>query len=454
MPRARAAVVLTSLLLATSRSAHAQEAALAPMPVAPMPVAPVSGPPASGPPASGPPASGPPASGPPASGEHGFGIVSQDGANALAIHWLVQSDYATFLTEKPPGVRSRDTFTIGFAGLQLDAQLASSFHSSVLVDFSQGRLTLLDAFIDVRFAKEFTVRVGKFPTPLNEERVTSKILLPWIGIGVASMLIPPRELGVQLLGDVGDGVFRYNAAVVNGSWAGTILDNDPDTSKDVMARVFLHPFKKSGVAPLEKLGIGVGASFGSRSGTPAAPETLALRTYGNATFFVYPNDGTPTGTVLANGNVTRLAPHFTYAWGPFAGFADYVHEVDHFGTSAVKSDAFGATASVALTGEDAAPFARVSVRRPWNPRLGHLGGVQLVVGGGYVHISDAAFNPGLAVPAVAMQQATFVGAGVNWYLIDRVGILLDYSHGTFHPLGAAPKRPAEDSLYSRLEFHL
>src|SRR4051812_35811094 len=338
MPRARAAVVLTSLLLATSRSAHAQEAALAPVPVAPVPVAPASGPPASGPPASGPPASGPPASGPPASGppasgppasgppasgppasgEHGFGIVSQDGANALAIHWLVQSDYATFLSDKPPGVRSRDTFAIGFAGLQLDAQLASMFHSSVLVDFSQSRLTLLDAFIDARFGKELIVRIGKFPTPLNEERVTPKILLPWIGIGVASMLIPARELGVQVLGDIGDGVCQYNAAVVNGSWAGTLSDNDPDTSKDVIARVFVHPFKKAGVAPLEKLGIGVGASFGGRSGTPAAPETSILRTYGNATYFAYPNDGTPTGSVVANGRVTRLAPHFTYAWGPFA----------------------------------------------------------------------------------------------------------------------------------------
>jgi phosphate-selective porin OprO/OprP len=436
MPRrtARAAVVLTSLLVASPHSAHAEEASLAPDPVAPAPVAP-----------------GPVA---PALGARGFGFVSQDGADALAIHWLVQSDYATFLTDKPPGVTSRDTFTIGFAGLQLDAQLASMFHAAVLVDFSQSRLTLLDAFIDTRFAKEFMVRIGKFPTPLNEERLTSRILLPWIGTGVASMLIPVRELGAQLLGDLGNGVLQYNAAIVNGSWAGTISDNDPDTSKDVITRVFLHPFKKSGAAPLEKLGIGVGASFGSRSGTPAAPETLVLRTYGNATFFAYPNDGTPTGSVLAKGDVTRLAPHFTYAWGPLAGFADYVHEVDHFGTTAVKSDAFGATASLALTGEDAAPFARISVRRPWNPRLGHFGGVQLVVGGGYVHVSDAAFNPGLAVAAVAMQQATIVGAGINWYLIDRVGILLDYSHATFQSFGGAPMRPAEDSLYSRLEFHM
>ena len=53
-----------------------------------------------------------------------------------------------------------------------------------------------------------------------------------------------------------------------------------------------------------------------------------------------------------------------------------------------------------------------------------------------------------------MQQATIVGAGINWYLIDRVGILLDYSHATFQSFAGAPMRPAEDSLYSRLEFHM
>src|SRR3954468_4219545 len=140
---ARVAVVLTLLLVASSRNAHAQEPSLAPAPVAPAPVT-------------------------PAPVARRFGFASPDGADSIAIHWLVQSDFATFLTDKPPGVRSRDTFTIGFAGLQLDAQLASLFHSSVLADFSQSRLTLLDAFIDARFADELTVRIGKFPTPLNE----------------------------------------------------------------------------------------------------------------------------------------------------------------------------------------------------------------------------------------------------------------------------------------------
>jgi hypothetical protein len=170
---ARAAVVLTLLLVASSRSAHAQEPSLAPAPVTPAPVA--------------------PAPVAPAPVARRFGFVSEDGADSIAIHWLVQSDYATFLTDKPPGVRSRDTFTIGFAGLQLDAQLASMFHSSVLADFSQSRLTLLDAFIDARLAKELTVRAGKFPTPLNAERLTPRILLPWIGTGVAALLIPVRE---------------------------------------------------------------------------------------------------------------------------------------------------------------------------------------------------------------------------------------------------------------------
>src|SRR4051812_7386206 len=91
---ALAAVVLTLLLVASPRSARAQDASLTPEPVAPEPVAPEPV---------------MPESVTPAPGTRGFGFVSQDGVDALAIHWLVQSDYTTFLTDRPPGVASRDT---------------------------------------------------------------------------------------------------------------------------------------------------------------------------------------------------------------------------------------------------------------------------------------------------------------------------------------------------------
>jgi phosphate-selective porin OprO/OprP len=386
-------------------------------------------------------------------GARGFGFTSPDGRDSLFIHWLVQADYYSFVGQVPPGAPVRDTFTMGFAGLQLDANLSGIWHSSILVDFSQSRLTLLDAFLEARFHPAFVLRMGKFETPLTEERLTPKFLLPWISTNPASFLLPVREVGVQLLGDIGHGVVQYNAAVVNGSYAGAITDNDLDSFKDVMGRVYVHPFEPTRIAALEKLGFGVGASLGNREGNPANPETPVLRTYGNATFFSYQDSGVAAGTVVASGTVARISPEVTYAWGPVAAFADYVREIDHFGATSVTSDAWGATATVALTGEDAGPFSRILVKRPWDPARGHFGGVQLVAGGGYVHVSDDAFRAKLAT-ATSMQEADILGAGINWYPINGFGLLVDYSYTAFHSYGGTPARPDENTIYGRAEFHM
>jgi phosphate-selective porin OprO/OprP len=398
-------------------------------------------------------------------GARGFGFTSRDGKDSLFIHWLVQADYYTFVGQVPPGAPTRETFTIGFAGLQLDAALSGIWHASILVDFSQSQLKLLDAYVEGRFHTALTARIGKFETPLTEERLTPKFLLPWISTNPASFLIPVRTLGAELLGEVGDGVLQYNLAVVNGSYDGSLTDNDLDSFEDVMGRAYVFPFKRTHFAPMKELGLNFGASDGVRSGTAATPETPSFRTYGNATFFSYANaslagGGTMTGpsgvaaqTVVANGPVARITPEVTWSWGPVAAYADYTRELDHFGRATVTHDAWGATATVALTGESAGPFSRIVVKRPWAPSRGYFGGVQLVAGGGYVHVSDDAFNAKLAAPG-SMQEADILGAGINYYPINGFGLLVDYSYTTFHAYGTAPIRPNENTIYARAELHM
>ena len=390
----------------------------------------------------------------PPSPMHGFGFSGLDGADSLLVHWLVQSDAFGFVTEKPPGVTSRDTFTIGFAGLQLDATLQRIFHSSILVDFSQSRLTLLDATVEARIAPELVIRVGKFATPINEERITPKLQLPWISVSPASFLLPVRETGLELQGDLGPGLVTYNVALSNGSFAGPVTDNDVDSGKDVIGRIYSHPFHATGIAALAQLGVGFGASYGIHRGTQATPETPALRTYGNAVFFAFRNDGTPAGTVLADGGVTRLVPHLTYAYGPLAAYADYTRELDGFGATTVGFDAVSATVTIALTGEHPSPFGRIAVIRPIDLARGDYGGVQLVMGGGEVRVGSAAFTAGLANPATSMQRADVLGGGVNWYPVNGLGVLVDVSRTSFTAFAGSASRPGEITIYGRLELSL
>jgi hypothetical protein len=70
-----------------------------------------------------------------------------------------------------------------------------------------------------------------------------------------------------------------------------------------------------------------------------------------------------------------------------------------------------------------------------------------------VRVGDAAFSA-LANPATAMQQAATYGCGLNWYPVEGVGLLLDFSRTLYTSFGGATARPDETSLLGRLELHL
>jgi hypothetical protein len=79
--------------------------------------------------------------------------------------------------------------------------------------------------------------------------------------------------------------------------------------------------------------------------------------------------------------------------------------------------------------------------------------VQLVAGGGTVHVSSEAFTDNLATPS-SMREADILGAGLNWYPINGFGVLVDYSYTTFHVYGNGPGRSNENTIYGRCEFHM
>lgn len=397
----------------------------------------------------------PPASDPPAFviGSKGFGFESRDGASSFYTHWLVAGDFQSFISKKPPGVVSRDAFVVKSAGLQLDAVLHRLVHSQIFVDFAQSKTTLFDAWVQIEPRDWFTVRVGKFQFPINEERLTSPIALPFVSTGFASVLLPSRDIGVQVLGTLLDGQLRYNLALTDGAVAGTSIESDADSAKDLVARVFAKPFARTCWPSVRGLGIGVGASVGDHQGTPTNPNLPVLRTYGGQTFFAYRATGMADGTSIADGRVTRVVPHATWSWGPLAAYADYVHVSEHVAGATVQSDGWSVIPSLVLTGEQAAPLRFIVPKRPLDLARGQIGTVLLTGGVGSIHVSSSAFDQA-ADPNVAMQRATVIGGGVNWYPFAGIAILADYGYMRFTPFSAAPARLNEHTVIVRFEMAL
>src|SRR5262245_21371218 len=308
-------------------------------------------------------------------GPEGFGISSADGGSRIITHWLLQTDFRAFVGPDKP-TPDRETFLLRFAGIRLDAVLERNFRAMLFANFAQNQVVLLEGWIEARLAPWMQLRAGKFPYPISEERLTPAIALPFVSNSVSAMLLPARDTGIQLLGSVADEPIDWNLALTNGAVPGGAGDLVGDSGKDVVGRVFAHPFRKLGPEPLRQLGLGVGASTGQHNGTPGNGRLLTLQTYGGQTFFSY------LPTAAASGTVQRIVPHVAWGFGPVSAYADAAWAREEISGLTVPSRAWSAIATWVLTGEPAVPLGFVVPRRPFDLAAGRLGVIELVAGAG------------------------------------------------------------------------
>ena len=379
-------------------------------------------------------------------GSEGFGIASADGASRLITHWLLQSDLRAFVGSDSP-TPDRETFLLRFGGVRLDATLERSFRAALFANFAQNQVFLLEGWIEARLAPGVRLRAGKILYPISEERLTPGINLPFVSTSVAAMLLPARDTGVELLGSVAGDRIDWNLALTNGSVPGGAGDAVADSGKDLVGRLYVHPFVTAGVEPLRKLGLGLGASTGRHNGSRDNSRLVSLQTYGGQTFF-----SCLKGTA-ANGRVQRVVPHLTWGFGPVSAYADAVWARDEISGMDVSSNAWSGTVALVLTGEDAEPLSFVIPLRRFDLAAGHIGAIELVATAGQVMIGSTAF-PALANPAVAMKGMTAYGMGLNWYPSRGVALLISYGHQVFSAAAGAPARPDEDTLIARFQLIL
>lgn len=228
------------------------------------------------------------------------------------------------------------------------------FDFRIMTDFGAGLATIQDLHLDARIWPHASFRFGKFKSPFGLERLQSAADLMFILRATPTSLAPNRDLGLQMYGDFGDGVLSYQVGVFNGVLDGGSGDLDDRDGKDLTARVFAHPFKKSQMAAIQGLGIGFAANTGRQNGNATTPNLPSYRTAGQ-TFFRYRSDGTAAGTTIADGQRYRLSPQAYYYAGPFGLMTEYVftsQEVSRgASTGQIKNDAWQVTASYVLTGE-------------------------------------------------------------------------------------------------------
>ena len=376
------------------------------------------------------------------SDKDGFYLKSASGDFQLKLRGYLQTDARFFLEDdKKPAT---DQFLLRRVRPIFEGKVYKYFDFRIMPDFGNGKTELQDAYLDISYWPQAKLRAGKFKGPVGLERLQSGTETLFVERALPTSLVPNRDLGIQLHGDVLNGALSYAVGVFNGVPDGASSDGDTGDDKEFEGRVFSQPFKGSDIKPLEGLGVGVAGSFGDTEGT-----LPSFKSPGQNTFFSYRTTSTGSGTHY------RIAPQGYYYWGPFGLLGEYVVSAQDVQNGAnlkkLQNEAWQVAASYVVTGEKAS-YKGVNPSRPFDPRNGAWGAVE--IGARYSDLSvDKDAFPTFADPAASARKARAWAAGVNWYLNKSVKVVLNYEQTKFDG-GAAGGADREDERVILTRFQI
>ena len=363
-----------------------------------------------------------------------FIMQSSDGENVIQVGMRAQLD-GRYAVNDSAGAFT-DTFLIRRFRPNLQGRLLRHFEFYFNPDFAGGTLVVQDAYVDAVFSTAFRVRFGKFKTPLGLERLTSANSLVFIERALPTWVLPNRDVGVQVLGDVADNTVSYMAAVVNGATDFGSTDLDTNDDKEIAGRVVVRPLARRRASTLNGLGIGIAGATGAVKELPVLKTATLFQPY-----FSYATAAT------GEGDRVRVTPQAFYYYKSFGATGEYARSAQMIRNGAVTADimhrAWEVSASYVLTGEPVTERA-VRPRHDFDFGGGHLGAIQVAARYHALQVDQDAISLGLATPGSSHKASAFT-AGVNWYLNPFVKYVFNFERTVFDGDPHGP-RPPEHAL--------
>jgi phosphate-selective porin OprO/OprP len=373
--------------------------------------------------------------------QDGFILQSGNGDYRLVVGMVGQMDGRFSLDEPTPII---NTFTIRKLRPTFSGRIARYFDFKFMPDFGNGTAVVQDAYFDVRFSPAFRVRAGKDKTPVGYELLVGDAFLLFPERSIATSLVPNRDIGVQVQGDLAAGKLFYAGGVFNGVPDGSSATTELDTNngKDLAGRIVVQPFRSTAASPgpLAGLGFQIGGSAGRQTG--AVP---AFRTSVGHTYFSY-------AATAADGDRRRVSPAIFYYYKAFGAFGEYMRSTQDVVKNGlvqnVTNHAWDLTGSYVLTGETGADRG-VRPRNNLDPPTGRWGALQLVARYAELHIDEAVFAADLAAPGASRKAQSFT-VGANWYPAAFIKYYATFERTIFDG-DADGARPAENVILFRAQ---
>jgi phosphate-selective porin OprO/OprP len=392
-------------------------------------------------------------------------------AQRLKLSGLLQVDSRTFFEDQ---VRPQANTIVPRRGrLLIDADLGPKAKLRFQTDLVTG--LVVDAYGELKLLPWATLRAGLFKTPLSLERWRSDPARDFVELGYTTDMVTDRDTGAWLeLADADQALF-VGAGVFNGSVDNTaVVTADTDDDKDVVAKVFTHPFRFWTLPSLRNLGLGVAFSSGNRGFGTAPSAANQFRPTGQGSGFY----ALSTGTAVADGVQQRVVPQAYGYFGSLSFLGEYVRDslvyrlpnLVTLSPIAVNNEAWQAQVGWVLTGEDSA-FGGLKLNpasHPWGALqiLGRLQSLNFDQESFYRYdAAGTAASSGpaqgkLVDPRVSPSSLQAWGVGLNYLPMNNVKCLLDweethYTDGAKTGTGTATRtanRETEKVLLARVQY--
>jgi phosphate-selective porin OprO/OprP len=400
-----------------------------------------------------------------------FQIGSSDGANFVRLRGTLFADSRVYGGDSAP--ETADTFLLRSVRPTIEGTFGNIYDFRFTPDFGQGKTIIVDAFAAARFNPGLVVTAGKFKPSVGLERLQTEADLRFMERGLPTNLVPNRDLGVQLSGDLLGGAIGYAVGYFNGVTDGNSSDSLPtpdvetDTGGDYAARVFFQPFINSSNFSLRGLGFGVGSTWQDVPGNAANTYLASYKSPGQLNVFAYRANTatgvTPNNATFANGERLRLAPQVYYYRGSFGFLGEYTEVKQDVSrtvggvtlSDTLSNNAWQAQFSWFITGEEEA-YRGFTPGSTWQPGKSGFGAIELVARYHELDVDDDAFTGGansFANPVTAISKESAYGVGVNWYPWNTVKLSLNYENTTFVGGAATGDRADEQLLFSRFAIN-
>ena len=297
-------------------------------------------------------------------GPTGFSFASADGSNVIRFRGNLAVDGRWFMDHETP--ESDDTFLFRKVRPYIEGTIDNDYDFRFMPDFAGGKTIIVDAFLTARILPWLAVQAGKFKGPVGLERLQPDQYNSFMELGLPSDLVPNRDLGVELGGDILGGTFGYAIGEFDGVVDGNSTDanSNPDADsndgkKDTEGRLFTQPFVNSGIYALRGLGFGIAGTYVETVGSSTNTLLPSYKTTGQNTFFSY---RTGTTATFADGRRERWSPQAYYYVGSFGALAEYVESNQQVSrqlsttnkrSGDIDNSAYQISLSYFLTGENA-----------------------------------------------------------------------------------------------------